>query len=108
MSSGLSWQNHPPEKLLAECFHISTGFHPRQHDIIEQLVQGKRVLAIPAQAGENPSVTRWPVSTIPTSPSSFLPSKRSCGTNASAVTKPMPSPPLSSVPTLAKTRIKQP
>ncbi len=41
MSSGLSWQNHPPEKLLAECFHISTGFHPRQHDIIEQLVQGK-------------------------------------------------------------------
>ncbi len=46
MSSGLSWQNHPPEKLLAECFHISTGFHPRQHDIIEQLVQGKRVLAI--------------------------------------------------------------
>src|SRR6266699_778186 len=46
MSSGLSWQNHSPEKLLAEQFHISTGFHPGQRDIIEQLVQGKRVLAI--------------------------------------------------------------
>ena len=46
MSSGLSWQNHPPEKLLAEQFRISTGFHPGQRDIIEQLVQGKRVLAI--------------------------------------------------------------
>src|SRR5205085_10979852 len=46
MSSGLSWQNHPPEELLAERFHISTGFHPGQRDIIEQLVQGKRVLAI--------------------------------------------------------------
>jgi ATP-dependent DNA helicase RecQ len=46
MSSGSSWQNHPPEKLLAEQFHISTGFHPGQRDIIEQLVQGKRVLAI--------------------------------------------------------------
>ena len=46
MSSGLSWQNHPPEKLLAERFHISTGSHPGQREIIEQLVQGKRVLAI--------------------------------------------------------------
>ncbi len=46
MLSGLSWQNHPPEKLLAERFYISTGFHPGQRDIIEQLVQGKRVLAI--------------------------------------------------------------
>src|SRR5438067_13707901 len=46
MSSGSSWQNHQPEKLLAERFHISTGFHPGQRDIIEQLVQGKRVLAI--------------------------------------------------------------
>jgi len=46
MSSGLSWQNHSPEKLLAEQFHISTGFHQGQRDIIEQLVQGKRVLAI--------------------------------------------------------------
>src|SRR6266576_1685929 len=46
MSSGLSWQNHPPEKLLAERFHISTGFHAGQRDIIEQLVQGKRILAI--------------------------------------------------------------
>src|SRR5438270_3339853 len=46
MSSGLSWQNHPPEELLKERFHISTRFHPGQRDIIEQLVQGKRVLAI--------------------------------------------------------------
>ena len=46
MASEVAWQNHPPEKLLAERFHISTGFHPGQPDIIEQLVQGKRVLAI--------------------------------------------------------------
>jgi hypothetical protein len=46
MSSGLIWQNHPPEKLLAERFHISIDFHPGQRNIIEQLVQGKRVLAI--------------------------------------------------------------
>src|SRR2546423_11463008 len=39
-------KNHPLEQLLEERFHISPGFHPGQRDIIEQLVQGKRVLAI--------------------------------------------------------------
>jgi len=46
MESGFTWQSYPPEKLLIERFHISTGFHPGQRDIIEQLVQGKRILAI--------------------------------------------------------------
>ena len=46
MLSGLIWQDYPPEKLLAERFHISTGFHPEQRNIIERLVQGQRVLAI--------------------------------------------------------------
>ena len=40
------WQSNPPEKLLKERFHISTGFHPGQRDIIEQLIQGKRLLVI--------------------------------------------------------------
>ena len=42
----ITWQTHPPEKLLVERFRIATGFHPEQRDIIEHLVQGKRVLAI--------------------------------------------------------------
>src|SRR5437763_5014557 len=46
METGLTWQSYPPEKLLVERFHIPTGFHPGQRDIIEQLVHGKRVLAI--------------------------------------------------------------
>ena len=46
MESGFTWQSYPPEKLLVERFHISTGFHPGQRDIIEQLAQGKRILAI--------------------------------------------------------------
>ena len=46
METGLTWQSYPPEKLLVERFHISTGFHPGQRDIIEQLVHGKRILAI--------------------------------------------------------------
>ncbi|HWS83448.1 MAG TPA: RecQ family ATP-dependent DNA helicase [Ktedonobacteraceae bacterium] len=41
-----SWQNCSPEKLLVERFHIMTGFHPGQRTIIEQLVQGRRILAI--------------------------------------------------------------
>src|SRR6266853_2072101 len=40
------WQSNPPEQLLKERFHINTGFHPGQRDIIEQLVQGKRLLVI--------------------------------------------------------------
>ena len=41
-----TWQSNPPEQLLKERFHINTGFHPGQRDIIEQLVQGKRLLVI--------------------------------------------------------------
>src|ERR1700680_4505951 len=40
------WQSIPPEQFLKERFHINTGFHPGQLAIIEQLVQGQRVLAI--------------------------------------------------------------
>ena len=40
------WQDWPPEKLLKERFGIATGFHSGQRDIIEALVQGKRILAI--------------------------------------------------------------
>jgi superfamily II DNA helicase RecQ len=46
MVLAVTWQSNPPEKLLKERFHISTGFHPGQRDIIEQLVQGKRLLVI--------------------------------------------------------------
>ncbi len=43
---GFTWQGNPPEQLLTEHFAIETGFHPGQREIIELLVQGKRVLAI--------------------------------------------------------------
>ena len=46
MISAVTWQSNPPEKLLKERFRISTGFHPGQRNIIEQLVQGKRLLVI--------------------------------------------------------------
>jgi ATP-dependent DNA helicase RecQ len=46
MVSAITWQSNTPEKLLKERFHISTGFYPGQRDIIEQLVQGKRLLVI--------------------------------------------------------------
>src|SRR5260370_32722270 len=46
MASEVTWQSDPPEQLLKERFHISAGFHPGQRDIIEQLVQGRRILAI--------------------------------------------------------------
>ncbi|HVB72522.1 MAG TPA: RecQ family ATP-dependent DNA helicase [Ktedonobacteraceae bacterium] len=42
----VTWQNDPPEQLLKERFHINTGFHPGQRDIIEQLVMGKRLFVI--------------------------------------------------------------
>jgi superfamily II DNA helicase RecQ len=48
MASELTWQSHPPEALLKERFHITTGFHPGQRNNIEQLIQGKHVLAIQA------------------------------------------------------------
>ncbi len=46
MLSEFTWQGDPPEKLLAERFQITSGFHPGQRSIIESLVEGKRVLAI--------------------------------------------------------------
>ena len=46
MASEVAWQSNQPEKLLKERFHIVTGFYPGQRDIIEQLVQGKRLLVI--------------------------------------------------------------
>lgn len=45
-ASSVTWQGCPPEKLLRECFHILTDFHPGQCEIIEKLVHGRRVLAI--------------------------------------------------------------
>ena len=39
------WNAFPPERLLIERFGLQ-NFHPGQREIIEQLVQGKRVLAI--------------------------------------------------------------
>src|SRR5579885_2758593 len=44
--SGIAWRTYPPEKLLAERFGITTGFHAGQQEIIELLMQGRRVLAI--------------------------------------------------------------
>ncbi len=46
MASAVTWQSCPPETLLRERFHITTGFHPGQRDIIEQLLQSKRLLVI--------------------------------------------------------------
>ena len=46
MASEVTWQSNPPETLLKERFHISTGFHPGQREIIEQHLQGKRLLVI--------------------------------------------------------------
>lgn len=46
MLSGLTVQNSPLETVLREQFHILSGFYPGQREIIEQLISGKRVLAI--------------------------------------------------------------
>src|SRR5450755_790544 len=46
MGMGFTWQGNPPEQLLTKYFAITTGFYPGQREIIEQLVQGRRVLAI--------------------------------------------------------------
>src|SRR5579864_5413948 len=46
VTTAVTWQSNPPEQLLKERFHITTGFHPGQRDIIEQLVMGKRLLVI--------------------------------------------------------------
>ena len=40
-----SWNTFPPEQLLFERFGMQR-FHSGQREIIEQLLQGKRVLAI--------------------------------------------------------------
>lgn len=41
----LTWQTYSPERLLRERFGLQT-FHAGQREIIEYLVQGKRVLAV--------------------------------------------------------------
>lgn len=46
MAPTATWQSNPPEQLLKERFHIATGFHYGQREIIEQLIQGKRLLVI--------------------------------------------------------------
>ncbi len=46
MSPAVTLQSDPLDKLLKERFRISTGFHPEQRNIIEQLIQGKRLLVI--------------------------------------------------------------
>lgn len=38
MISRIMGESDPPERLLAERFKITAGFHPGQRDIIEQLV----------------------------------------------------------------------
>lgn len=45
-ATAVTWQITSPEQLLRERFRIATGFHAGQRDIIEQLVQGKRLLVI--------------------------------------------------------------
>jgi ATP-dependent DNA helicase RecQ len=39
-------QEQSMKRLLVERFHITTGFHPDQQEIIERLLRGERVLAI--------------------------------------------------------------
>ncbi len=46
MTTSVAGQGTAPEQLLKERFHIKTGFHAGQRDIIEQLRQGKRLLVI--------------------------------------------------------------
>ncbi|GLV59821.1 ATP-dependent DNA helicase RecG [Dictyobacter sp. S3.2.2.5] len=46
MTIELIQENNSLETTLVERFHINTGFHDGQRDIIERLIQGKRVLAI--------------------------------------------------------------
>src|SRR5579863_8419668 len=46
MPVGVTWQDYSPQQLLWDRFRISGGFHEGQLEIIEQLMQGKRILAI--------------------------------------------------------------
>ncbi|MGB8344734.1 MAG: RecQ family ATP-dependent DNA helicase [Ktedonobacteraceae bacterium] len=46
MPVGATWQGYSPQQLLWDRFRISGGFHEGQLEIIEQLAQGKRILAI--------------------------------------------------------------
>ena len=46
MSVGATWQSYSPQQLLWDRFRISGGFREGQLEIIEQLLQGKRILAI--------------------------------------------------------------
>jgi superfamily II DNA helicase RecQ len=41
-----TWRDVQPEGLLEARFHITGKFHVGQREIIELLMQGKRVLAI--------------------------------------------------------------
>ncbi|MBE3559710.1 MAG: ATP-dependent DNA helicase RecQ [Ktedonobacteraceae bacterium] len=42
----VTWREYPPERLLREQFHITTGFHAGQYDVIQRLVRGERLLVI--------------------------------------------------------------
>ncbi len=46
MAAEFTIYGQTPEELLQTRFHITSGFHPGQRQIIELLIQGKRVLAI--------------------------------------------------------------
>ena len=46
MSFHLTSDRYPLEKVLRDRFHINSGFHLTQRDIIERLIRGQRVLAI--------------------------------------------------------------
>jgi len=46
MPVGVTWQGYTPQQLLLERFRITGGFHEGQLEIIKQLTQGKRILAI--------------------------------------------------------------
>ena len=46
MTAQVLWQGQLSNELLEKQFHITTGFRPEQRSIIEQLMQGQRVLAI--------------------------------------------------------------
>ena len=46
------WQGQDLAEVLAERFHVQTGFHRDQHELLERLLQGERLLVIqPANWG---------------------------------------------------------
>ena len=46
MQTDKMWRGQDLEELLAERFHIQTGFRPGQRELIERLLQGERMLAV--------------------------------------------------------------